>query len=1324
MKKSIYRQFTIAALALIMAFSNLPLAAKPAAAAQAGPPMFQDDFEGTNAAAWTIGSGTWVTEEGNNEPLFSDDFENGNAAKWTNNGGSWSAVQNGTSTSYGQSAGGASELIAGDASWTNYVYEADVKLVNGAGAMMDFRYQDSLHFYYLYMSETYIRLMKQNGSDQDWISAYDGPSLQTSATVRIKVEAIGNQFKIYRDGELVLSTADNADPYLSGKIGLATWATSVEYDNVSVLNTTANHVFVQSDDNGGEAVSGELSWSNYSVQTRLALSSLNSDGSAGIRLRQQDSGDGYDMRYLSDSDGGKLQILKRINGEETIVAEAPFSMQTGRFYVWKGVAAGKYLDLYIDGNKYLSVADSTYTTGKIALMLLNATASYDNVIVEQVSVPVISDGNTTFYVSSSMGDDNNDGLSEATAWRTLEKANEAEFHAGDNLLLKSGDRWNEPLILQGSGTAEYPIRVSAYGTGDKPVIAWNAPHGGSVLSGRNLSNWVIQGLALQIIPSSTQSWSNITAGIQLYYDNSNGHGNVLIDGNDVYSSTYDSNTNGIVISASVPGTDNKEVARDLTISNNTVHDIGWYAITTTGWDTEKNEELRSQLMYGNVKVSGNEVYNTASQGIVVQNAHNSVIERNVVHDGGLGTDTWGPGGLWFIASRDSVIKFNEIYNMKDADSGFDGAGLNIDWYCDNITVQYNYSHDNKGNGITTMSNYGTKIVNNKVKGNKAQQSNGNGQIALGNFTGRPDLSSGLHNVEVASNTILVDVDGTSAINSASNPYGTWTGITIHDNNVVIGQGMPDNEVFSIAPNTSISAIDGNRIYSDSSAFRSILHGTVYTGLALWQAGTGYDLNSQALPQDQTAPSSVSNVAAASDGYVQLTWELAEDQGSGIAHYNVYRSVTPQFELTYANMVGESASASFEDREDVQVNTTYYYRVEAEDRNGNVGLASDTIGITTGATVPAPEQPKLVDFMAPRDQDIVSLASLIAKPYLSGIPNVRSVQLFVDDRLAQESDSYPYAFLLEGLKNGKHRLQYKVHDTNGGVTESAPITIDKQVVALRSLYATTAPAIDGDLSDWDAADFRMDQRSQVKNIDSAFSDNWTPQKLKAAGNTRWDDTNLYVAVSVTEDEHHLSITNAADLWKGSSIQIAIDPDRGSAPGSKGYTEFAFGLTDDGSALAYRYHAIDGKVAGAYASGQLSIVRNESTKLTDYEIAIPWSEIIPSGTPIGDGSSLGISVLVNYSDGTHVNPASGDARNGWIEYNSGIGAGKAPRIIRLFITRPPASYGACDRRNRDAGRQSILAMARGRRRNRLYAEIRHGQRHLHPYTRTRQLDSRRD
>lgn len=146
-----------------------------------------------------------------------------------------------------------------------------------------------------------------------------------------------------------------------------------------------------------------------------------------------------------------------------------------------------------------------------------------------------------------------------------------------------------------------------------------------------------------------------------------------------------------------------------------------------------------------------------------------------------------------------------------------------------------------------------------------------------------------------------------------------------------------------------------------------------------------------------------------------------------------------------------------------------------------------------------EQTKLVEFMSPRDGDRITVANLRTVPYLYGLSNVQKVQLYVDDRLVQEMTSYPYEYTLTGVNNGEHALKYKVYDTDGGVTESNVIKIDKQVSALRSLYTAEKPQIDGNFADWDnaAAGFRMDQSSQVKNIESSFAGRWSPQMLQAA-----------------------------------------------------------------------------------------------------------------------------------------------------------------------------------------------------------------------------------
>jgi hypothetical protein len=77
---------------------------------------------------------------------------------------------------------------------------------------------------------------------------------------------------------------------------------------------------------------------------------------------------------------------------------------------------------------------------------------------------------TTYYVSSSLGNDTNVGTSTASPWKTMAKVNGQTFVAGDSILLKRGDVWNESLVPPGSGAAGNPITFDAYGTGTPPNL--------------------------------------------------------------------------------------------------------------------------------------------------------------------------------------------------------------------------------------------------------------------------------------------------------------------------------------------------------------------------------------------------------------------------------------------------------------------------------------------------------------------------------------------------------------------------------------------------------------------------------------------------------------------------------------------------------------------------------------------------------------------------------------------------------------------------------------------------------------------------------------
>ena len=79
----------------------------------------------------------------------------------------------------------------------------------------------------------------------------------------------------------------------------------------------------------------------------------------------------------------------------------------------------------------------------------------------------ISISGKTYYVSND-GDDNNDGLSPLTPWKTLSKVSSAELEFGDGVRFKRGN------IFRGSMMAKEGVTYCAYGEGAKPEIrSWD-----------------------------------------------------------------------------------------------------------------------------------------------------------------------------------------------------------------------------------------------------------------------------------------------------------------------------------------------------------------------------------------------------------------------------------------------------------------------------------------------------------------------------------------------------------------------------------------------------------------------------------------------------------------------------------------------------------------------------------------------------------------------------------------------------------------------------------------------------------------------------------
>jgi hypothetical protein len=73
-----------------------------------------------------------------------------------------------------------------------------------------------------------------------------------------------------------------------------------------------------------------------------------------------------------------------------------------------------------------------------------------------------------YYIDSQNGDDNNDGLSENTAWKSHTMVSSVTFQPGDTIAFKRGSQFTGPIHITESGTEDNPITITAYGEGEPP----------------------------------------------------------------------------------------------------------------------------------------------------------------------------------------------------------------------------------------------------------------------------------------------------------------------------------------------------------------------------------------------------------------------------------------------------------------------------------------------------------------------------------------------------------------------------------------------------------------------------------------------------------------------------------------------------------------------------------------------------------------------------------------------------------------------------------------------------------------------------------------
>lgn len=309
----------------------------------------------------------------------------------------------------------------------------------------------------------------------------------------------------------------------------------------------------------------------------------------------------------------------------------------------------------------------------------------------------------TYYIDSINGDDNNSGLSEADAVKTIDGLKLEPIIAGTKFLFRNGGRYESNVVLENiSGTKEEPIVISSYGDGEKAVLYTNEAR--EVFIFNDCSYITVSDIAVTA-PNGGGIWINtideVSEGIVIdnvyFYDMPNGK----VTARDDFSAGA-ARARAAVMVKSLPGTSRYPV-NDLTITNCEVYDVANGFIIWGSWNEEENPWVENEADI-------DPVFNT---GLLISNCyfHEMDAEAVVVGmcDGALVTDCrainccQGEGvdengeilyftaAMWFWGSVNSTIQYCEIAGQKNVG---DGMAIDFDSYTHNCTYQYIYSHDN------------------------------------------------------------------------------------------------------------------------------------------------------------------------------------------------------------------------------------------------------------------------------------------------------------------------------------------------------------------------------------------------------------------------------------------------------------------------------------------------------------------------------------------------------------------------------------------------------------------------------------------------------
>lgn len=290
-------------------------------------------------------------------------------------------------------------------------------------------------------------------------------------------------------------------------------------------------------------------------------------------------------------------------------------------------------------------------------------------------------------------------------WRSLDAVESLDLRPGDQLLLRSGCRWQGTLSPKGSGSEGHPIVIDRYGEGPLPAIDGNGAE--SAVSLNNQEFWVVRNLEI----TNDAAQPGLRRGVLVRAQNlGRALRSIHLSGLDIHN--VKGRLGADMVSKATGGIGFEIVAKekptrldDILVENNRVHSVDNLGIYI---DTDVSPHPRDpqweQLRHTGVVVRGNTLEDIGKNAMCIRASLGPVIAHNVVRRAAA---RMHGNAIYVFGCKDARMEYNEVSGTSYL-KGIEGAAFDSDYNSEGTVIQYNYAHDNGGGLVDICSNPASK----------------------------------------------------------------------------------------------------------------------------------------------------------------------------------------------------------------------------------------------------------------------------------------------------------------------------------------------------------------------------------------------------------------------------------------------------------------------------------------------------------------------------------------------------------------------------------------------------------------------------------------